>query len=77
MATSRSTSGSPVRSSRAVVPGHRASVPRRDDVPLPQPGDITARPTFSVDLTHLVTAGLEAETPLAAAAAPPAAPGGS
>ena len=60
MATSRTTTGSPARSSRAVVPGHRASVPRTGDVPLPQPGDITARPTFSVDLTHLVTAGLEA-----------------
>lgn len=26
----------------------------------PGPSDITARPTFSVDLTHLVTAALDA-----------------
>lgn len=59
MATNRSTTGSPVRSSRAVVPGHRATVPHREDMPLPQPSDIDVRPTFSVDLTHLVSAALD------------------
>jgi len=60
MATNRAGGESPVPSSRAVVPGHRATVPRREDIALPQPGDVDVRPTFSVDLTHLVTAGLEA-----------------
>ena len=59
MVTNRAGGGSPAPSSRAVVPGHRATVPRREGIPLPQPGDIDVRPTFSVDLTHLVTAGLE------------------
>jgi hypothetical protein len=32
-------------------------------MPLPQPSDIGLRPTFSVDLTHLVTDRLEAAVP--------------
>ncbi|MCR2812911.1 hypothetical protein NQ166_00355 [Microbacterium sp. zg.Y1090] len=56
---SRAGGGSPAPSSRAVAPGHRATVARRDDTLAPGPGDITVRSTFSVDLTHLVTAGLE------------------
>lgn len=63
MATSRATAGAPAPLRRAVVPGHRATAPRRQDMPLPQPGDVDVRATFSVDLTYLVTARLEGASP--------------
>lgn len=63
MATSKASAGARAPSRRAVVPGHRATVPRREDMPLPQPSDIGLRPTFSVDLTHLLIDGLEATVP--------------
>ena len=59
--------GSRAPASHTVAPGHRARIATGNDRNTPHPGDVTARPTFSVDLTHLITAALCGEAPVAGA----------